>query len=257
MENKFIEQEIREGEIKAPVIYNKNPLGPVNTISDPVYLITQFYISKNSTRNSEILHCLKENVKLGLFTKIFLINERPYTAAELQLGSAEMECIEQIIYDGARMTYVHPCRLIADKSLRGYIVIANSDIFFDSTLKNLGRTCLAIQKSIYALLRFEYNREKRLGFCKLFGPRVDSQDTWIFHTNFTPDETLISKLNFMLGTPGCDNALVYHFYSAGYMIYNEPYNVKTYHYHTSKFRNYTRTDAIPRPYVCVKPVTTF
>jgi hypothetical protein len=201
MENKFVESDIhnRVTTIRAPIIFNKNPLASRGTDGE-IYLVTQFFINSNPARHAEIAHCLKENIRLGVFTKIYLINERIYTAAELQLGDAEMAYVEQVIYDGgARMTYAHVCRLIADKSLNGYIAIANSDIFFDKTLENVRRTCLATQKSLYALLRFEYNREKRLGHCKMYGPFYDfSQDTWIFHTNFAPDAALTDKLNFKL-----------------------------------------------------------
>ena len=40
-------------------------------------------------------------------------------------------------------------------------------------------------KQLLAQLRFDYTN-KQLGKCKLFGPRADSQDTWIWHSNFNP-----------------------------------------------------------------------
>ncbi len=242
----------------SPVIYNKDPLASTDRDGDPIYLVSQFFIHKDRARHAEILHCLKENVRLGAFERIYLINERIYTAAEMQLKECEMERVTQIVYDdGARMTYAHVCRLVAEQGLRGYVVIANSDIFFDKTVAQVRRSCLSVRRSLYALLRFEYNRERRLGYCKLFGPRPDSQDTWIYHTNFAPDDALVGQIDFMLGKPGCDNALVHRFYAAGYMIYNEPYNVKTYHYHTTQIRNYTRADLVPTPYIRVQPVTQF
>ena len=42
-------------------------------------------------------------------------------------------------------------------NLHGYLVVCNSDIFFDNTINNLRRSCLSIRKSIYCLLRYEYN----------------------------------------------------------------------------------------------------
>jgi len=246
----------------SPVIYNRNSMVSADINSDPIYLVSQFFIHKDRSRHAEILHCLKENVRLGAFTRIFLVNERIYTAAEMQLSAADMACVTQVVYDGgARMTYAHVCRLVAEHGLGGYVVIANSDIFFDKTVLQVRRSCLSVQRSLYALLRFEYNHERRqqqrLGFCKLFGPRPDSQDTWIYHTNYAPSADLVTAIDFMLGKPGCDNALVYAFYTAGYMIYNEPYNVKTYHYHTTQIRNYTRADVVPSPYIRVQPVTGF
>jgi hypothetical protein len=246
----------------SPVIYNRNPLTAVpatNAETDPIYLLTQFFIHKDPARHAEILHCLKENIRLAAFKKIYLINERLYTQKELQLNNDEFACIEQVIYDGgARMTYKHACNLVKERGLSGYIVITNSDIFFDRTILNVHRTCLSTERSLYALLRFEYNRKQlRLGYCKLFGPRADSQDTWIYHTNYAPDDALMEKIDFMLGKPGCDNVVIYKFYEREYMIYNEPFNVKTYHYHSTQIRNYTALDAVPAPYMRVEPVTTF
>jgi hypothetical protein len=265
MENNFIDTHIHNNLNiiqLSPVIYNKDKLTNADITSDPLYLVSQFFIHKDSSRHAEILHCLKKNVALGAFARIYLVNERIYTAAEMQLSAAEMERVTQVVYDGgARMTYAHVCRLVAEYGLGGYVVIANSDIFFDKTVLQVRRSCLSVQRSLYALLRFEYSHERRqqqqLGFCKLFGPRPDSQDTWIYHTNFAPSADLVTAIDFMLGKPGCDNALVYAFCTAGYMIYNEPYNVKTYHYHTSQIRNYTHADAVPSPYIRVQPVTGF
>ncbi len=267
MQNNFIQTDLYNKPhtlLFSPVIYNKDPLVAEGAAaaSEPVYLFTQFFIHSDRARHAEILHCLRENVRLGLFTHIVLINERIYSAAELQLDAAGMACVTQVVVgDGERMTYAHVCRQVAERGLHGYIVIANSDIFFDKTLANLPRTCLSRQQALYAQLRFEYNHDRRqqkhLGLCKLFGPRPDSQDTWIYHTNYAPPADLVAAIDFMLGKPGCDNALVYAFYAAGYMIYNEPYNIKTYHYHTTQIRNYTRADAVPSPYIRVQPVTGF
>ena len=60
------------------------------------------------------------------------------------------------------MTYMHCFGLVKALKLNGYIIIANSDIFFDNTLLNLEKTSLSKTKSVYALLRFEFKNEKNL-----------------------------------------------------------------------------------------------
>jgi hypothetical protein len=234
---------------------------------DDIYLITQFFIPSNLERKKELIFCLKENININIFKKIFLINEREYTKEELELNDNQMTNVIQIIFTnqnlGQRMKYIHPFLLIELQKIKGYILISNSDIFFDNTLLNIRRTSLSIQKSIYALLRFEFefnNLNQNLSFedkktqSKLFGPRPDSQDTWIFHTNFIPSKQEIIKCNFELGIPGCDNSIAYLFHSFGYQIYNEPFIIKTYHYHTTNIRNYTSENPIKPPYMLVKPV---
>jgi hypothetical protein len=152
------------------------------------------------------------------------------------------------------MKYIHAFAVVKKLELNGYIVIANSDIFFDNSLQNnIRKTSLATEKSMYALLRFEFN-EKKLRDCKLFGPRPDSQDTWIFHTNFKPNDVQMLCCNFLLGVPGCDNSITYLFNKFGYKIYNEPYIIKTYHYHMDSTRNYDNSHRIQPPYLLVNPI---
>ena len=138
---------------------------------------------------------------------------------------------------------------------------------FSSTSRNFAiflsskrEPCLSETKSIYTLLRFEYNNTKPLQYSKLFihpitgNPRSDSQDVWIYHTEqINVNTPLVKDSNFLLGMPGCDNKITYVFMKNGYKCINAPWNVKTYHYHTTQIRNYTVKDVIPPPYVYVEP----
>ena len=170
-----------------------------------------------------------------------------------------MNNIEQIIV-GERLRFGLLFFKITQLKIKGYIVVCNCDMFYDKTLLNIRRSCLSISKSVYTLLRFEYLKEKKLGYCKLFihprtnAPRNDSQDVWIFHTNFTPDETVIEQTDFEFGMPGCDNKITFIFSQNGYVCYNEPWKVKTYHYHMTQIRNYSHKDVMPPPYLFVEPI---
>ena len=154
------------------------------------------------------------------------------------------------------MKYSHAFMLVYHLNLEGYIVIANSDIFFDTSLLNTRKSCLSQIKSAYALLRFEYKNEydNEIDKCNLYGIRGDSQDVWIFHSKFKPSKELIIASSFYLGVPGCDNKIAYLMNSDGYKCFNEPFIIKTYHYHTSKYRTYTAKDKIARPYLFIEPI---
>lgn len=230
---------------------------PIN--NDKIYLIYQFFIHGNSERYKEIKTCLKKNVELNHFEKIILLNERNYSCEELGIKEEQMDKIQQVNIN-KRLKYIDVFLQVKRLKLDGYIVFANSDIFFDNTIVNLRRSCLSVEKAIYALLRFEYTN-KKLGRCKLFNhprtnkPRPDSQDVWIYHTQqleLTSD--LIRNANFMLGMPGCDNKITYVFSELGYKCINCPYNIKTYHCHSTQIRNYTRNDVIPPPYLFLEPI---
>lgn len=237
---------------------NIDPLSKDNHNEDDIYLVYQYFIHSNHERYEEIKYCLKRNIQLNLFKKIILLNERIYTADELGLKNEEMKFVEQININ-KRLKYIDVFLQIKKLGLNGYIVFCNSDIFFDKTIINLRKSCLSITKSVYTLLRFEYSRHNKLYKCKLFKhprtnkPRPDSQDVWIYHTSqleITSD--LIRKANFMLGMPGCDNKITFVLAQFGYKCINEPYNIKTYHYHTTQIRNYGRKDVIPPPYLYVE-----
>jgi hypothetical protein len=231
---------------------------------DKIYLITQFFIHNDTKRNNEIIFCLKNNLKIKEITKIFLLNEKIYTDVELglyELNEEELnnkDKIEQICIN-KRLTYKDVLLFIKqmkETKMDGYYIFANSDIFFDNSLKNLNITSLAREKSFYAILRFEYeeNYKEKLQMSQLFGPAKTSQDTWVIHTNFSPTEAEINKCSFNFGLPGCDNVIAYLFNSFGYKIYNEPYVIRTYHYHNSQIRDYSEKNRLPRPYLFAYPV---
>lgn len=240
---------------------NKDILTDTEINNDDIYLIYQFFIHNNEKRFNEIKFCLKKNVELKLFKQIILLNERIYTKEELGLTDNEMENILQININ-KRLKYVDVLLQVKLLKLNGYVAFCNSDIFFDKTIINLRKSCLSSTKSIYSLLRFEYKKNDNLSKCKLFidpikkKPRSDSQDVWIYHTNqIEINSQLLRDTDFMLGMPGCDNKITYEFAKLGYRCINEPYNVKTYHYHETQIRNYGRKDVIPSPYLYVEPIT--
>ncbi len=223
---------------------------------DPIFIIIQFYVDKNVARHKEIITCLHKNIQLlqsdSSANRIILLNERVYSPKELGFKTAVPELIEQVNI-GKRMHYKHAIDFAANLDHPAYVVVANSDIFFDETLfllrkSDIGRTPDSTLKKCMAQLRYEYTPGANKH--KIFGPRYDSQDAWIFHTNHLPPTKF---LNFGLGVPGCDNKIAYLLNCSGFDIINHPEAIKTYHYHTSEIRNYTRKDAIPEPYSCIVP----
>ena len=250
---------------------NNDILHENNINDDSIYLIQQFFIHKDPIRQKEILYCLQENINLGLFEKIILLNEKIYTKDELGLNEIQMKKIQQINIKNW-LSYRKVFEEVYNLKLNGYIVFSNSDIFFDKSIINVRKSNLSIKKIVYTLLRFEYiNPKKRLAFCKLFihpktnKPRPDSQDTWIYQTsqfnniinnsmNNSINNNFLSDIDFPLGKPGCDNKITYEFNKYGYICINVPWNVKTYHYHSTNIRDYSIKDVIPKPYLYIEPI---
>ena len=90
-----------------------------------------------------------------------------YTNEELGLEEKHMKKIVSLmlVKDSPTLFFL---KLIKSLPCKAYCILANSDIFFDSTLSNLHKTCLSTKQSVYALLRFEYLRNKLPSESKIF-----------------------------------------------------------------------------------------
>jgi hypothetical protein len=209
---------------------------------DPIHLFLQYFVPTDPKRAAEVRYALLQNVQNGHIESIVMLNERVYTPEELGTDSPK---IEQVVL-GRWLKFSD----FFDRVKPGYNVLSNSDIFFDNTLGGVRESDLHSTRSMYALLRYEYRGEKSLDECQLFGPRGDSMDTWIVHSN---NKVPPHIFNFELGRPGCDNKLCYLFKILGYNIYNDPKFIKSYHYHTETARNYKNPEQVPQPYAYILP----
>lgn len=221
---------------------------------DAIILFTQFYIDKNKKRLSEMVKCLQLNIDNELINKIYLVNERIYTDNEMHIANnSNKSKIEQINH-GTCLKYNDIFNIIDNKNINGYVIIANSDIFFDKSLLSLYKSGLEKNKKIYSQLRFEYTNPN-LDKCPVFGSQEDSHDTWIFHSNFNIEKSNRKIFNFQLDIPGCDNHIIYLFMILGYAVHNEPFLIKSYHNHTTPVSNYTNsTKILEKPCIRLIPV---
>ena len=192
---------------------------------DKIILLTQFYISSEPLRHAEILKCLEFNLENSLIDIVYLITERHYSDEELNITESQHKSKVIQINIGRRMKYRDAFDIIETNSISGYIIIANSDIFFDSTLSNLYTSGLNLNKKLFSQLRFEYTGSD-LSSCTVFGPRGDSQDSWIFHSDYNIVKPHRKLFNFQLGIPACDNHIIYLFMILGYKVHNEPYLIR-------------------------------
>jgi hypothetical protein len=216
---------------------------------DKINLVMQFYIDKNNERQKEIRQTLYLNTKNNSIDKIYLLNERQYTDEELGISNDK---IVQIILN-KRLTFKHVFDFVENYKIDGYIVLANSDIFFDKSIEKV-KICDFTSKNMLTLCRYEYDGISDLKDCKLFdNGRPDSQDTWVFHSSINVEQKYRNLFNFMLGKPGCDNKLIYLLQIIGYQCYNEAKILKSYHNHSSGSRNYNIKEKIPPPYCVIYP----
>lgn len=245
-----------------------------DSANNEIHIFTQFFIHSNSQRNIEIKECLYRNYSNPHITKIHLLNERIYTNNELCDNRLKNQFNENNkivqINIGKRLTFKEVFAYIRNNKIAGYCVFTNADIFFDDSIKKLQYSSISTERKMFALLRYEYRGEKDLSKTPIFGPRSESQDTWIMHYSRVYDDEInkdsykvesslkIKELHekafdFEFGRPGCDNKFAYLINILGGEIINDPRFIKTYHYHTNTNRDYTNKDAIPPPYTCICP----
>lgn len=219
--------------------------------NDPIIIFSQFYVDKNADRHKEIQSALRHNCNNVYIDQIILLNEKEYTESELGIKSSK---IKQVLNGpGKRLTFADVFSYIAIHNVKAYNVFMNSDIFLDDSIHLLKLSTLHSTRSMMALLRFDFNSQK--SNATLFGPRPDSQDTWILHSNNNIAETARKVFDFPFGILGCDNKIVYLMSILGFTIYNDPLNIKTFHLHESNVRNYHINQQMKEPFGLIFPCT--
>ena len=217
---------------------------------DPIHVFTQFFIPGDPIRLRELQFCLRTNVNMLNVHQIHLLGERIYS--DVELGIQSNKIIQTVV--GHRLTFQDVFLYIRNHNICGFHILLNSDICFSNqALNNLRLSNISQNKTMFALLRHEYKPSDPHS-SPLFGPRFDSQDTWIFHSNFPIHKKHENAFCFKFGQPGCDNKMVYLMRVLGYNVVNDPTFIQTFHVHSSKTRSYSSKDAVPQPWGVVSPV---
>ena len=207
-------------------------------IPEETWLITQFFVHSQKKRAKEIKECLIKNCASSYIDTIVLLNETDLSHTWKTIPGSQK--IKQIVM-GKRLTYYDVLAYIS-KSVpkQVFSIIANADIYFDSTLLNLWKINLADR--MLALLRWDCTSDKPV----LFGPRSDSQDTWIVLSDSVKTRTWDPALfGFSFGHLGCDNAFAGHMLRQRFVLFNPALSIHTFHLHCSEIRDYSKKDIVP------------
>tara|TARA_R110000744_G_scaffold22946_1_gene58337 strand:- start:301 stop:954 length:654 start_codon:yes stop_codon:yes gene_type:complete len=186
-------------------------------------LITEYFKSDLEERNNEIITCIKNNVKSGLFNKIILLNESDIL---------DVEGVSNEI-TGQRLTYKYAFEYANEYFPNEILVLTNNDMFFDSTLLKLEN--YNINNKCLALMRYEIvNNASSCDIQSRPKHISNSQDSWILKTPIKVPK----KSDFHLGIPGCDNYIAHLLSEEGYQVSNPSFDIKSYHLHMTNKRNY-------------------
>jgi len=207
----------------------KVSLDAKDTIVPRTVWISQYFQHPHPTRARELHECLERNIACSWIDQILLITEGDLK----EIPSSD----KLILYPfQKRATYADTFQIAIEKIPKGensILIFSNSDIWFDSTLRSLWSLDFT-KKICLALLRWEGD--------KLFGPRPDSQDTWIVGRDAF--EIKLDPFRFLYGIPGCDNIVAIEFLKQRFLVTNPAYTIKTYHNHTSSIRSYNARNDI-------------
>lgn len=212
----------------------------------PLYLITQFYTCPKPRRAQEIVQCLKMNAGCEYIDKIVLLNEQRF---DIPIKSSKIE--QRVI--GHRLNFKTVFKYICDSvPANAIVVIANSDIYLDSSWRAMWS--VSMHNTWLSLLRWDES-ENPLEKPTLFGPRSDSQDTWVVDSNSVKERTWNwDNLDIPFGQNGCDNAINAEMLQNKFMVANPCMSLITHHVHMSGYRTYEPTNIISRPvFMYVRP----
>ena len=215
-----------------------------------LWFITQYYTPEKGARRSEIQQCLAKNIASPFIDKIVLLNEKACAPSDPKIQ-------EHVI--GKRLTYADVIRWIYEKVPADTMVaFANADIFLHGeSWRTLWSADLETQAKFLALLRWDVETSEPEGIAaaKPFGPRADSQDTWIISSNSVKAvDWDWPALNFPFGKGGCDNAITIEMFKKRFLVANPGMTLMTYHLHASGIRGYNPVDIVDKPaYLHIKP----
>ena len=212
----------------------------------PLYFISQFFVSPKARRSAEIVQTLQKNAECEYVDRIILLNERAY---DLPVSSPKIE--QHVI--GHRLNFRTVFQYIYEKvPADALVVVANSDIFLDDSWRLLWS--LSMRDTFLSLLRWDI-QENPAEKPVLFGPRSDSQDTWVVSSNSVKERTWKwDTLDISFGQNGCDNAINVEMLRNKYMVANPCMSLITNHVHTSGVRTYENLDILSRPiFMYLKP----
>jgi hypothetical protein len=203
---------------------------------EPLWLITQYYKSTSKERANEIDLCLQKNVENPLISGILLLNE---THFEMKHSK-----VKEVVI-GHRITYADVMSAVSSLPDNALVAFANADICFDPiswrSLWSVNLTDVCI-----ALLRYDVPSSGTKD-ATLFGPRADSQDSWVVRAADVKSRTLTGpQFDIPFGVMGCDNAFALEMLRQKFCVINPCHTLITWHYHQSNVRTYDKDDVIDR-----------
>ena len=205
-----------------------DPHPPHGPHAADITVFTPYFAARTPERQAELDLCLHMNLQCDAVTRLVLLvddgHQPPMTHPKLTVRPMP-----------ARPSYLQWIELSRELPPGGVSILANTDIYFDDSLRFVHETLAAPQRFI-ALSRFE-----KLGteFKPHPNPRW-SQDVWGLRTGQALPAPLLKALDIPLGVPRCDNKIAYLFAVHGWTVHNPMAFVQSVHVHETQQRSYDK-----------------
>jgi len=211
-----------------------------------LWWVTQYYTPtgpKSQKRQKEIRTCLETNASSRMIDRIVLLNE-----SKEPIPSNTLVPIEERVI-GKRLSYADVIQAAATFPSNVVVAFANADICIDdASWRHLWDVNL--ENKFLALLRYDVPESGDVKKAAIFGPRADSQDTWVIRVADIQSRgaaKIAASLDFNFGRMGCDNAVALEMLRHRFTVINPCLTMKTWHFHASGARTYNKEDIVERP----------
>lgn len=209
------------------------------------HLLVQLWKPTSNRRWRELTTALRRNAENPFVHRLHVMQEEESVAEAWSQWPANLK--EKLVIAtpaSNRLTYRSALTYLTELPDGDYAAFANADIYFDRTLREIWST--DFKNTCLALLRYEAKAGQDDSEAKLFGPRDDSQDAWIFRVADLIAAGMESwrTLTFTLGIAGCDNAFAGELVRRRWRVANPCMSIRTMHLHESAVRSYREDDRI-------------
>lgn len=172
-------------------------------------LITQFFFppeDEEVRRNTQDV--LVRNLQNPAIAQVFLVCDQDYDFSQLP----QHHKITRVLLT-TRLKFSDALRLASDRLAGRAVILANSDIYFDSSLGDfLARRPLPLEPDL--LLALSTWTPLPASSSLQLSLRSDSQDAWLLAAPVS--EEIIRQADFFFGIPRCDNRIAKIFMNSGY-----------------------------------------
>lgn len=216
-----------------------------------LHLLLQLWKPADRARWQELKAALINNVINPLVHRIHILLDGE-TAAEAYADWPAWMREKLVVFPSReRLTYKWAFEYMATLPKGDFAALINTDIYFDRSIRDLWN--VSMKNRCISLLRYETTLAYARGEAgapepHIFGPRADSQDSWIFAVDELVDHQARgeswSELAFCMGKPGCDNALMGELTRRKWALANPAYSIRTFHIHENPARGYSVNELV-------------